>query len=291
MWVPVGLSGTDTASPAAYNPGGTGGNYKLATSEIVKAINCIDAESDGTDLATAIKMAQWYLDVYGRDGVTQGIILETDGHPQYGFGGSVQDQPNTSTAYTCKAAADAAVAAKADTTHTASDPSIPQGIQIFTVGYGVDSSIDCPTYTSSRTASTATYNTYEGTDASGFNWSGVATTTLLRTMATDSSHYYENPTSAQLKAVFTDAATKLAKGGSHLIQLCPAPVVNSVGPSPWTAGANVTISGQYLTGAISVTLGGAAATSFTVSSDTSITARASSAGSGRAVVTTLCGSN
>jgi len=291
MWVPVGLSGTDTALPAAYNPGGTGGNYKQATSEIVKAINCISAQSDGTDLATPIKMAQWYLDHYGRPGVTQGIILETDGHPQYGFGGGVQDQANTSLAYTCKAAADAAAAAKADTTNTAIDPTLPQGIQIFTIGYGVTGSTYCPTYTSNRTDGTITYNTYEGTDGRGVNWSGQQATTLLSTMATDASHYYENPTSAQLKAIFTDAATKLAKGGAHLVQLCPAPIVNSISPTTWTtAGTQVTITGQYFTGTTQVKFGGTAGTSLIVTGDTQIKANAPG-GTASVLVMTPCGTN
>ena len=89
MWVPVGLSGTDTTSPLP-NPSGTAGTYSVGGvvqtgSTIVKAINCISAASAGTNLATPIIMAQKYLDTYGRPGVTQEIILETDGHPQYGF--------------------------------------------------------------------------------------------------------------------------------------------------------------------------------------------------------------
>ena len=39
-------------------------------------------------------MAQWYLDHYGRPGVTQGIILETDGHPQVGFESGDQTTTN-----------------------------------------------------------------------------------------------------------------------------------------------------------------------------------------------------
>ena len=105
--------------------------------------------------------------------MTQGIILETDGHPQYGFNGS-SDQSGTSLAYTCRAAADAAAAAKADTTNS------PDGIKIFTIGYGVTSSTYCPTVTSSLSANDGTYNYYEGTDSQGINWSGKPATTLLR---------------------------------------------------------------------------------------------------------------
>ncbi len=37
-------------------------------------------------------------------------------------------------------------------------------------------------------------------------WSGVSATTLLSQMATDSSHFFDNPPSSQLAAVFTQAA-------------------------------------------------------------------------------------
>ena len=61
--------------------------------------------------------------------------------------------------------------------------------------------------------------------------------------------------------------TMLAKGGAHLIQLYPAPIVTSAGG----AVSSVTITGQYFTGASKVTFGGIAATISSVS-DTSITA-------------------
>jgi hypothetical protein len=258
-WLPVGLTGTDTTSPLpnpseAYSSGGA----PNPNSAIVKAINCIYASSMETDLATPIKMAQWYLDHYGRTGVTQGIILETDGHPQMGFDSDVSSsyqQIGTNSAFTCQAAIDAATAAKNDHTKSA------DGIQIFTIGYGVDSGTKCPIRTSSLSASTQTYNRNEST-----TWSGVSATTLLRTMATDSQHYFENPSSSQLAAVFAQAATMLSKGGAHLIQLYPAPIVTGV-----SGGTTATVSGKYFTGATSVTFGGGAV-GFTVNGDTSITA-------------------
>ena len=256
MWVPVGLSGTDTDSPAPY-PNGTNGTYSVGgspstSSWIVKAINCISASSMGTNLSTAIKMAQWYLDVYGRPNTIQGIILETDGQPQVGPG---SNQPGTNPAFTCQAAYDAAAAAKADKTHS------PDGIQFFTVGYGVTSSSLCPTRTTNLSASNTTYNVFEST-----TWSGKPATLLLKAMATDANHYFDNPPSSQLASVFTQAATSLVHGGAHLIQLYPAPIVTGVG-----SGTTVAISGKYFTGAISVRFG-SALVSFTVNGDTSITA-------------------
>ena len=56
----------------------------------------------------------------------------------------------------------------------------------------------------------------------------------------------------------------------------PAPTVTAVSPSsgPTTGGTSVTVTGTSLTGASSVKFGSAAATAFTVNSDTSITATA-----------------
>jgi hypothetical protein len=69
---------------------------------------------------------------------------------------------------------------------------------------------------------------------------------------------------------FKQIAADLAHSGAHLIQMYPAPIVTGVGGPT----ASVTISGQYFTGAYSVTFGGTSAISATVTSDTSITAKA-----------------
>jgi len=254
VWIPVGLSGTDTNTVHSLpSPTGANGTYSVGgtvqtTTPIVKSINCIQAFSNGTNLTTPIQMAQWYLDNYGRQGVTQGIILETDGHPQVGFESG--DQTTTNSAYTCKAALDAATAAKADTTNS------PDGIQFFTIGYGVDSSSRCPTYTSNLSQSNGSYNKYETS-----TWSNQPATALLSQMATDSAHYFENPPTSQLAGVFAQAATMLAKGGAHLINLYPQPVVTGVGSG--------SVSGEYFTGAFRVTFGGASAAIGSVT-DTSI---------------------
>jgi large repetitive protein len=54
----------------------------------------------------------------------------------------------------------------------------------------------------------------------------------------------------------------------------PAPVVTGISPAsgPLSGGTSVTITGSNFTGATAVSFGGTAAASFTVSSDTSITA-------------------
>jgi hypothetical protein len=89
---------------------------------------------------------------------------------------------------------------------------------------------------------------------------------------TDGDHFYCTPLASQISSVFRAAALALASG-SRLVQLYPQPIVTSVSGSGGSAGGTaVSISGQFFTEAYSVTFGGVAATSFTVNSDTSITA-------------------
>jgi hypothetical protein len=274
MWVPVGTSGTDSDLPAPVESG-IDGTYSIGGvvqpgTPIDKSINCISAIG-GTDLATPIRMAQWYLDTYGRPGVTQGIILETDGKPQNGFSQYAGDQTTTSFTYTCQATVNAAAAAKADTTKS------PNGIQIFTIGYGVTDSTICPKSTTSMSAANGTYNYWESS-----TWSGKPATKMLEAVATDSAHYFENPSSDELAGVFAQAATELVKGSSRLIQLYPAPVVTSVGGSP----SSVSIGGQYFTGATKVYFG-ASSVSFSVGGDSSITATPPTLPSGTVVPVTV----
>ncbi len=94
--------------PLAYSIGS--GRYTLDSKlDQYKSISCIWRFA-GTNLATPIRMAQWYLDNYGRPGVAQGIMLETDGHPQW----LQVPAGSTTNAFTCQDANDAATAAKAD---------------------------------------------------------------------------------------------------------------------------------------------------------------------------------
>jgi hypothetical protein len=270
IYVPVGLSGSDASAPLS----GAAGTYQIGgvpntSSTIVKAINCIAAYSDGTNLATPIRQARWYLDHYGRKGVTQGIILETDGHPQVGFASG--DQTTTNIAHTCVDALAAATEAKNDTLNS------EEGIQVFTIGYGVDSTVRCPTRVTGMTISNTLNSMYESA-----YWNNRRTTELLAAMATDASHYFENPPSSQLASVFTIAAVTLIGGGPHLIDLYPAPIVSGVG-----SGTNVTISGKYFSGATSVFFGGLPAVSFSVSGDGSIAATAPGGSPGATVDVTV----
>ncbi len=242
-WVPIGLSGT-------------GSSFSTNYTKVTNAINCYTNSSTGTDLADPVTMAVYELLNNGRPGVRKGIILETDGQPNNAVGSG----PNY-----CNLAAAAATAAKA------------KNIEVFTIGFGLDAASGgdpkCP-------------------DTSG-TWKGQTATALLASMATspivgtttcdaaennDGDHFFcigKTGASTDLSNIFKAAAAQLAKGGSHLVQLYPVPVLTGIGPNKGThlGGTTVTISGQYFTGATSVTFGGSSV-SFTVTSDSTITATA-----------------
>ena len=106
-------------------------------------------------------------------------------------------------------------------------------------------------------------------------------------------YYFNAPSGQALADAFRQVANNLAHGGSHLIELCPAPIVSSLTPSTWTAnpgGTSIAIAGEYFSGATSVTFGGVAATSYSVSSDASITATTKGP-TANVTVTTACGTN
>jgi hypothetical protein len=187
-WLPIGLTGAGATF---------GHDYASATSPMANAISCFTNSSTGTDLYDPIPMAAYELTHNGRPGVKKGIILMSDG------------QPNASTVATanyCAQADAAATAAKA------------AGIEVFTIGFGLDGSNDiaCP-------------------DTSGA-WKGKMASQLLASMAdssaadngcpgtenTDDDHYFCVPktagASADLSKVFKTAASSLAKG-TKLIHL------------------------------------------------------------------------
>ena len=180
-WRPVGLTGIGAPVNQAY----LNANGSLNTSStLVKAIACFTQSSTGTIISTPTNEARTYLVANGRAGSVKGIILMTDG------------QPNGDT---CANAHTAATNAKA------------AGIEMFTVGFGIDSTFICP-------------------DTSG-TWRNRSVTNLLATMAndsdddgcndaenTDGDHYYCQPKSGDLKVVFQSAATALARG-TRLISL------------------------------------------------------------------------
>ncbi len=201
-WIPVGLSGVGSSFSANY-------------SKVTSGISCYPNSSTGTDLTDPMTMAAYELTHNGRSGVRKGIIFETDGQPN----AAVAAGPNY-----CGLSNAAATAVKA------------QNIEVFTIGFGLDAASGgdpaCP-------------------DTSGA-FKGKTATELLDSMATqpatgaptcdaaenaDGDHFYcigKTGASTDLSNIFKAAAASLAKGGSHLVQLYPVPVVNSISPSTGT---------------------------------------------------------
>ncbi|MGZ8719654.1 MAG: VWA domain-containing protein, partial [Aeromicrobium sp.] len=102
---------------------------------------------------------------------------------------------------------------------------------------------------------------------------------LMRSLAKPdvSTHFFNVVEASNLPDVFQQIAVDLIDPKSHLINVYPAPIVDSVG-----SGGTVAITGKYFTGATRVTFGGANAT-FSINSDTSITATAPTGASGQTV--------
>ncbi len=84
--------------------------------------------------------------------------------------------------------------------------------------------------------------------------------------------------------VSTSAGADSLAGFTYIT--APAPIIQSFAPGSAKTGTTVTITGQYFTGATSVSFGGTPAASFTVVSDSSITAVVANGTSGAVDVTT-----
>ena len=115
----------------------------------------------------------------------------------------------------------------------------------------------------------------------------VGTTTCDDTENNDDDHFFcigKTGASTDLSKIFKAAATQLAKGKSHLVNLYPIPVVTAVSPSSGShnGGTSVTVSGSFFTGATTVTFNGLSVP-FTVVNDTTITATAPPGATGTTV--------
>ncbi len=108
-------------------------------------------------------------------------------------------------------------------------------------------------------------------------------------------YFFNVINASSLPAVFNQIAGQILGTGAKLIQLYPTPVItaaNSPASGLAIGGTSVTITGRYFTGATSVTFGGVPAASFTVNTDSSISATspAGTIGTVDIVVTTPGGS-
>ena len=256
-WMPIQFTGMDNDTPAVAHHEAyvDANNNPVKSTEIVQAIGCFDVSQVGTNLATPLQMARQYLRDHGRPNVKQGIILETDGTPEHNPGqNDVGDWNN----FRC------------DTTTTASNAVKADKIELFTIGYGVtaaDNGGTVPKCPDNSRVSVITQLASMATDSAS-----VGTSSCDANENTDGDHFFCTPAGGDLKGVLAAAAAQLA-GNSRLVQLYPSPDRHQRQPGLGRGGNTVTITGKYFTEAYSVTFGGNGAGSFTVVSDTQITAK------------------
>jgi Flp pilus assembly protein TadG len=178
-WLPTGLSSDYATSQGVLNP----------NSALVKETNCLDLAGAGdvpgphTDLAEPLRAAMNELNANGRATATQGIILLTDG------AANVYGNP--------AAAAAMGALGPCDYAYKVATQAKAAGIEIYTIGYGVDEN--------------CTYETAAST------WRNKPVAELLRQMATDNSHFYNQPKAQDLDPVFAAIGAQLA-AGSKLVQ-------------------------------------------------------------------------
>jgi hypothetical protein len=160
------------------------------SSALVSEMNCLDLAGGSsdvpgphTDLAEPMRAAMDELLAHGRDDVTKGIVLLTDG------AANVYGDP--------AAAAAAGALGPCDYAYKMATQAKSYGFEVYTIGYGVDE--NC----------TREQNTSP--------WYNRSANELLRLMATDNDHFYNQPRTADLDPVFKAIGAQLA-GGSKLVK-------------------------------------------------------------------------
>ncbi len=217
-WVPVGLSGVGSSVSSTY-------------ANISAAITCYPNSSTGTDLADPMTMAAWELTHNGRTGVRKGIIFETDGQPNAAVGAGPnycawraprRPRPRPRTSRSSRSAS-------ASTRRAAA---IPPARTRRAPGRARPRRPCSTTWPPSPRSARPTCDDTENNDDDHFFCIG------------------KTGASTDLSKIFKAAATQLAKGKSHLVNLYPIPVVTAVSPSSGShnGGTTVTVSGSFFTG-------------------------------------------
>lgn len=179
-WLPIPLTDDYQSSP----------NVLDNTSPLVAEMNCLDLAGGSsdvpgphTDLAEPLVAATNELLTNGRPDITRGIVLLTDG------AANVYGNPAAAAAAGALGPCDYAfkMAAKAKS----------YGFEVYTIGYGVDENCTRETALSP--------------------WRNRSANELLRLMATDDDHFYNQPRTADLDPVFKAIGAQLA-GGSKLVK-------------------------------------------------------------------------
>lgn len=157
-------------------------------SQLVRTIQCLNHSRVGTNLGDPLLAMASILRTRGRANVTKGIIFMTDG---------AANKPNSRS---CRYAMDRATAVK------------NMGIEVYTIGFGVtgDRCIDIDgTY---RNALASRLLADMATGPSADNGCNDAENS-------DGDHYFCEPRSESLNAVFRAAASQLLQGAARLIEL------------------------------------------------------------------------
>jgi Flp pilus assembly protein TadG len=155
-----------------------------AASKLVQDTQCMDLAGNGdvpgphTSLAEPLQAAMIELQANGRPGARHGIILETDGAANK-YGDPV-------------AAAAIGALGPCDFAMRVANQAKAAGIEIYTIGYGVDENCTRETALSP--------------------WNNKPVADLLLAMATDSSHFYNQPKTADLDPVFQAIGIQLSSG-------------------------------------------------------------------------------
>nr|WP_293169119.1 thrombospondin type 3 repeat-containing protein [Allomuricauda sp.] len=156
----------------------------------------------------------------------------------------------------------------------------PVGGQVSSAAHG--SSTNSGTLT--LTGYTGSITKWQQSTDNGIIWSDIANTT-------DTYAYANIAVDTQFRAVLTNGGCGNAVSGVGSVTIFSPPTIVDFSPKTAGNGETITFSGSNFTGTTSVQFGGTAATSFSVDSDTQITAVVGAGSSGDITVTNPAGSD
>jgi Flp pilus assembly protein TadG len=152
------------------------------SSSLVANLQCLKTSEVGTDLGDPVWAATEELQTNGRAGEHWGMIVLSDGaanQPENGQSGSCGSEPDNYNP--CEYAVEKAEEAKA------------LGIEIYTIGYGVE---DDDEFANRCVCDSGV-------------WKNAPARDVLRAMASDDDHYFEEPKGGDLTPVFEEIAWRL----------------------------------------------------------------------------------
>ncbi|WP_149304988.1 cadherin domain-containing protein [Pareuzebyella sediminis] len=153
----------------------------------------------------------------------------------------------------------------------------------------VGGQVGSASHTSATNSGTLTLTGYTGTISKwqmstddGIIWTDIANTS-------DTYNYTNITTNTKFRALLVNGSCGAAYSDEGLVSITYPPTITSFTPTQAIEGTTVVISGTDFSGASQVTFGGLDAISFTVDSNTQITAEVSTGSTGNVAVTTAAG--